>query len=98
MNTLLKQAERDVRRLKKIDSHYGMTEISIFVDFSRTSTMIDCLTGLKLANEAENEDDKKYYLQSLHPDSLITDSHEPVLLCRVRVTNFQEAALLQQNH
>lgn len=102
MNTILKQAQRDVRRLKKNDSYYGMTEISIYLDFSRHTEESENLVGYSDFVEAvDNGHDLQECLQisHLHPDSIVLDEdiQEPFLLCRVRVTKFQEQALLQ-NH
>ena len=102
VNTLLKQAQRDIHRLKKNDSFYGMTEISIFLDFSRRPEEIENLVGYHDFEKAvDNGHDLQESLQisHMHPDSIVLDEdiQEPFLLCRVRVTKFQEQALLQ-NH
>lgn len=102
VNTLLKQAQRDVRRLKKNDSYYGMSEISIYLDFSRRPQEMENLVGYREFVEAvDNGHDLQESLQisHIHPDSVVLDSdiQEPFLLCQVRVTKFQEQALLQ-NH
>lgn len=102
VNTLLKQAQRDIHRLKKNDSFYGMTEISIFVDFSRRPQETENLVGYSDFVEAvDNGHDLQECLQisHLHPDSIVLDEdiQEPFLLCRVRVTKLQEQALIA-NH
>ena len=102
MNTLLKQAQRDVRRLKKNDSYYGMSEISIYLDFSRHTEETENLVGYtEFLNAVDDGNDLQDSLQisHLHPDSVVLDAdNQPLfLLCKVRVTKFQEQALLQ-NH
>ena len=102
VNTLLKQAQRDIHRLKKNDSFYGMSEIQIFVDFSRRPEEMENLVGYREFVEAvDNGHDLQESLQisHLHPDSIVLDEdiQEPFLLCRAKVTRFQEQALLQ-NH
>lgn len=102
MNTLLKQAQRDIHRLKKNDSFYGMTEISIIVDFSRRPEEMENLVGypdfLKAVDDGNDLPDC-LQISHLHPDSIVLDAdiQEPFLLCRAKVTKFQEQALLQ-NH
>lgn len=102
VNTLLKQAQRDIQRLKKNDSFYGMSEISIYLDFSRRPEEMENLVGYsEFVKAVDDGNDLQNSLQisHLHPDSIVLDEdiQEPFLLCRVRVTKFQEQALIT-NH
>ena len=102
MNTLLKQAQKEVCRLKSLDSVYGTAEISIFIDFSRRPEETENLTGYQqyLTALAENDNDiaKAIKASGLSPDSVVTEPtiEEPFLLCRTKVTKLQEKNLLNK--
>lgn len=102
VNTLLKQAQKEVCRLKSLDSIYGMAEISIFIDFSRRPEESENLTGYQqyLTALAENDNDiaKAIEASGLSRDSIVTEPmiEEPFLLCRTRVTKAQEKSLLSK--
>ncbi len=102
MNTLLRQAKREVCRLKSNDSVYGKAEISIYIDFSRHPEETENLTGYQqyLTALAENDGDivKAIETSGLSRDSVVTEPiiEEPFLLCRTRVTKSQEKNLLSK--
>jgi len=100
MNTLLRQAQRDIRSLKKNDSYYGKTEISIYLDFSRHPDETKRLVGYsEFLKSAGDENENQSNLQSsLHPNSIVTEPiiEEPFLLCRTKVTKLQEKNLLSK--
>lgn len=102
MNTLLRQAKREVCRLKSNDSVYGKAEISIYLDFSRRPEETENLTGYQqyLTALAEHDGDiaKAIKASGLSRDSVVTEPiiEEPFLLCRTRVTKSQEKNLLSK--
>ncbi len=102
MNTLLRQAQKEVCRLKSLDSVYGMAEISIFIDFSRRPEETENLVGYQryLTALAENDGDiaKAIEASGLSQDSIVTEPmiEEPFLLCRTKVTKAQEKSLLSK--
>lgn len=102
MNTLLRQAKKEVCRLKSLDSVYGMAEISILIDLSRRPEETENVTGYGayLTALAENDGDIKKAIEAsgLNRDSVVTEPiiEEPFLLCRTRVTKAQEKSLLSK--
>ena len=103
MNTLLKQAQREVCRLKRNSSDYGMTEVFFYIDFSRRPEESENLTGYQqyLTALAENDNDiaKAIEASGLSRDSIVTEPmiEEPFLLSRTRVTKAQEKSLLRND-
>lgn len=102
MNTLLKQCQRDIHRLKKNDSNYGMSEICIYLDFSRRPEETEILAGFpefEKAVDAGHDLEESLQISHLDPNSVVLEPQiqEPFLLCRTKVTKFQEQALLT-NH
>lgn len=102
MNTLLRQAKKEVCRLKRNSSDYGMTEVFFYIDFSRRPEETENLIGYGayLSALAENDGDIKKAIEAsgLNRDSVVTEPNieEPFLLCRTRVTKAQEKSLLSK--
>lgn len=102
MNTVLKQAQREVCRLKKNDSFYGKTTICFYIDFSRHPEETERITGYQMYLQAlsENNGDIANALEvcGMSKDSIVTEAieEEPVLLCSTRITKTQEKVLLKR--
>ena len=100
VNTALRQAQKEVCRLKRNSSDYGMTEIFFYIDFSRSPTETENLTGYSLycsaLEESGGDAEQACRLSGLSSNSIVTEPiiEEPFLLGTAKVTKTQEKFLL----